>query len=212
MVVINMKVKICGITNLSDALMAIAYGADEIGFNFFKESSRYIHPKTARNIIVKLPDHAIAVGVFVNDTIDHVQQIVQTTGIKKIQLHGQESSRYCRQFSLPIVKAIHTGMLSRDNSVHDYDNISAILFDSCHATQFGGTGVVSDWELAQCIAKHKSMYLAGGLHPGNIRQAINIVKPYAVDVCTGVESVPGHKSSELMNQFFSEIRRGMSNE
>ena len=203
-------VKICGITNLDDALAALAAGADALGFNFYKPSPRYLSPQHARDIIEQLPDSALRVGVFVNEeSPDAVRNIAEEAGVRALQLHGDESPEYCRELAGNYY-VIKTFAVSDDfdvESVQAYE-VQAIMLDTKHNTLRGGTGRVFDWSLArQAALTIPKLYLAGGLSPENIENAVEIVRPYAVDACSALEDSPGKKNHERMRVFVNTVRR-----
>lgn len=194
-------VKICGITNLEDALMAVEAGADALGFNFYRPSPRYISPDAAGEIIKHLPEELLKVGVFVNESPEVVREIAQTVGINALQFHGDESPKYCAGFvGWYIIKVLSQKDLS-DGTARDY-NVAAVMIDAGDKSTRGGTGRVVDWSVA---ANHRNqvpkLFLAGGLSPSNIEEAIVCVRPYAVDACSLLEQVPGKKNHELVRAF-----------
>lgn len=201
------EVKICGITNKDDALVAAKCGAAALGFIFYPPSPRYIKPKDAKKIIDALPDKLVKIGVFVNEKPAEIKRIMDYCPLDMIQLHGDESPEYCRQFPASIIiKAIE---LKNDNDLNrafDY-KVAAILIDSRHAGLYGGTGKKSNWELASRIKNKKPFILSGGLNEYNIVQAIRDVAPHAVDICSGVESMPGKKDHAKLARVFKIISR-----
>jgi phosphoribosylanthranilate isomerase len=203
-----MKVKVCGITNYTDAEMALDYGADALGFNFFPSSPRYIRPENARRIICCLPPFVVAVGLFVN--VAEPEQVAETArraGIQVIQLHGDETPKYCRALTdWPLIKALRIGPDGIPESIHSY-LVQAFLLDAKDDVLFGGTGKSFDWSIAKDLQQNRPIILAGGLRPDNVREAIRIVQPYGVDVCSGVESSPGKKDPDKLQEFMSEVRQ-----
>lgn len=204
------RVKICGITNLEDALHAVEKGADELGFNFYSKSVRYISPDAAKAIIDKLPTGVSTVGVFVNMSLAGVLEIARVTGISAIQLHGDEDRAYVRDLRskarLKIIQAVRMKPVMA--GIHDPAlDAHAILLDSYVPNEYGGTGKVFDWNRAKEFTKFfPTVYLAGGLHPDNVEEAIKIVKPYAVDVASGVESSPGRKDPKKVEEFIRNAK------
>ena len=200
-------IKICGITNLDDALAAVAAGADALGFNFYKPSPRYIRPQSAREIVAQLPSTVLTVGVFVNEESQSVTRIANEAGVTALQLHGDESPTYCRELADRYV--IKTLAVSRDfdvQAVKGYD-VEAIMLDTRDNTLRGGTGRVFDWSIAAEVNKAvPKLFLAGGLSPENIAEAIEIVQPYAVDACSALEGKPGRKNHERMRAFVEQAR------
>src|SRR6185369_6557165 len=174
-------VKICGITNLGDAVAAVAAGADALGFNFYKPSPRYITPQSAREIIEQLPGAVVKVGVFVNEEADRVKQIVNQSGITALQLHGDESPEYCNELADQyVIKALAVGQ-NFDSQLIELYHVNAIMLDTKHNALRGGTGQTFDWSTAQQVSETvPNLFLAGGLSPENVAGAIETVRPYAV--------------------------------
>jgi phosphoribosylanthranilate isomerase len=199
-------IKICGITNLNDAHAAIAAGADILGFNFYKPSSRYIAPENAREIINTLPDSILTVGVFVNDgSPDAVRSIANQSGVKAVQLHGDESPDYCRALN-SVIKTFSVSENFDIKQLESYE-VDAIMLDTKDNRLRGGTGRVFDWSVAQQVSQLiPKLYLAGGLSPENITEAIEMVQPYAVDACSSLEDKPGIKNHERMRVFVGKVR------
>jgi phosphoribosylanthranilate isomerase len=205
-----MKVKVCGITNYDDAIMAIDQGVDALGFNFFPSSLRYIAPEKVQLIIRRLPPFITSVGLFVN-VQDHEQVIgiARIAGIQVIQLQGDEDSEYCRKLSAwPLIKAVHIGNSISKEELRSLEAfpVQAFLLDTKDDVLFGGTGRSFDWRLAKHIGGTRPIILAGGLRPENVGAAIRMVQPYAVDICSGVESAPGEKDAAKMKEFMNEVR------
>lgn len=202
-----MKVKICGITNYEDAAMIVDQGADALGFNFFPKSARYINPEDARKIIRRIPPFVTTVGLFVNVAEQsQLSSIARTAGVQVLQLHGDETPEYCRGLSdWPLIKALRVGKDGIQEDPEAYP-VQAFLLDVKDDTLFGGTGKSFDWNLAKSIKRVRPIILAGGLTPGNVAQAIHVVDPYAVDVCSGVESAPRKKSAQKVIEFMNEVR------
>jgi len=200
-------IKICGITNVNDAHAAVAAGADALGFNFYKPSPRYIAPESAREIINTLPDSILTVGVFVNEASpEAVRSIANQAGVKAVQLHGDESPDYCRALN----SVIKTFAVSKDKfdikQIESYE-VDAIMLDTKDNRLRGGTGRVFDWSIAQQVSQLvPKLYLAGGLSPENVSEAIEMVQPYAVDACSSLEDKPGIKNHERMRVFVSKVR------
>ena len=199
-------IKICGITNLNDAHAAVAAGADALGFNFYKPSPRYIAPESAREIINTLPDSILTVGVFVNEASpEAVRSIANQAGVKAVQLHGDESPDYCRALN----SVIKTFAVSNDFDLRQLQSyeVDAIMLDTKDNRLRGGTGRVFDWSIAQRVSQFvPKLFLAGGLAPENVSDAIALVHPYAVDTCSALEDKPGIKNHERMRVFVSAVR------
>lgn len=200
-------IKICGITNLDDAAAAVAAGADALGFNFYKPSPRYITPERAREIVEQLPPSVLTVGVFVNE--EAPTRIADEAGITALQLHGDESPGYCREVAADhyVIKAFAVSDDFNIDVIKSYD-VEAIMLDTRHDKLRGGTGQRFDWSIAQQLSKHvPKLFLAGGLSPENVEEAIETVRPYAVDTCSALEDKPGKKNHQRMRAFIETVRR-----
>ncbi len=201
-----MEIKICGITNMEDAVMAFAYGADALGFIFYEKSPRYVSPETAMCVIRNLPDDISKVGVFVNHDSHAVREIYDFCGLDMIQLHGDESPAYCREFPQSIlIKAISPGSEENLGSVKQY-RVKAIIIDTRELGLYGGTGKKSNWKLAAKLKEMHPLVLSGGLNAGNVREAIRTVSPHAVDVNSGVELSAGKKDPEKVQSIIETVR------
>jgi phosphoribosylanthranilate isomerase len=252
-------IKICGITNLDDALAAIDAGANALGFVFYKKSPRHVTLETARSIIAKLPRQVEKVGVFVNETADHVRDVAKQAGLTAVQLHGDESTEFSRDlfnklangsgrptifrsypakiFDAPAEQAVGwdpvtAGVVEPDEAykgkrvhkIHVAKNgdlflethgfrpgvLSGVLLDSSTAEKRGGTGQTFDWERVQpwagIINSISKLIVAGGLHPGNVQEAIHLLHPWGVDVSSGVEGEPGKKDARKVRGFIEAVR------
>ena len=207
------RIKICGITNLEDALLAVSAGADELGFNFFEGSLRYVTPETASSIADKLPVTTLKVGVFVNQTAERVLEIASIVGLNAIQLHGDEDAAFIdeirKRSELTVIKALRVSpqFHAKDAVVFRAD---AILLDSYSDKEHGGTGATFDWDIAKQVSNlFPVLYLAGGLTPENVSEAIKQVRPYAVDVCSRIESTPGKKDEDKLKRFITAVRKAI---
>jgi phosphoribosylanthranilate isomerase len=200
-------IKICGITSVEDARAAVTAGADALGFNFYKPSPRYIAPHAAREIVAQLPDSILSVGVFVNeDSPQHVMNIAREAGITALQLHGDESPDFCRQLDAQVIKTFAVSDDFDPNVMAQYE-VDAIMLDTKHNKLRGGTGRVFDWSIARAVSKvFPKLYLAGGLGPENVAEAIEMVHPFAVDACSGLEERPGLKNHERVRAFVAAVR------
>ena len=203
------RVKICGITNVEDALLACELGADAIGLNFYSKSPRCISPFMASKIIRKLPPFVSAVGVFVNWQAAAVTTLAKALGLAAAQLHGDEPPQLVTEIAkkVSVIKALHLGKGSVLPPFAKYRGATSFLLDAPHSGQYGGTGHSTDWSLAHTAAKSHRILLAGGLTPENVAEAILAVRPYAVDVTSGVESKPGRKDPAKLNAFFEAVAR-----
>lgn len=190
----KVKLKICGITSVEDARAAVECGAEYLGFNFYSKSPRYIAPEAAREILQQMPAEILSAGIFVNvPTPEEVLDILAASGVQLAQLHGDESPDYCRRVGPDrVIKALRAGTDFDVNSVTEYP-ASAILLDAFDKHLYGGTGKTANWDLAREAARRVRLFLAGGLSPDNIAEAIRAVEPFAVDVNSGVETAPGKK-------------------
>jgi phosphoribosylanthranilate isomerase len=203
------KVKICGITNAEDAAAAVDAGADALGFVFHRKSQRYIEPTLARQIIMSLPPLVTPVGVFVNEDQQVVRKLMDDCGLALAQLHGNESVTYCQELSRPILKALRVKDRSTFLALAEFRGragVRGFLLDAFSDQAFGGTGQVIDWQLAAEAAKAASILLAGGLTPDNVEKAIQAVRPYGVDVSSGVERGPGQKDHDKVRAFIRAVR------
>ena len=200
------RVKICGITNISDALIAAECGADALGFIFYPKSQRYVEPVKAKEIIQKLPPEISKVGVFVNHEVREVKEIAQFCGLDLIQLHGDEPPEYCAQFPMSsLIKAVSYRTEQEILKLRSYP-VAAILMDGRDPGRFGGTGENSDWRLAIMAKETHPLMLAGGLNKENIRKAIETVRPEAVDINSGVEISPGKKDPRKITEIVRMVR------
>ncbi len=205
------RVKICGITNTDDALAAAEAGADALGFIFYKESKRYIEPENVRAILEALPPFVTAVGVFVNETRDSLEQIAETTGIGVVQLHGDEPPEFCSGFSRPVIRALRVGEGFGEAEIAPYADagVTTFLLDKAKDGFYGGTGEIFDWKAAVTAKRFGRVILSGGLTADNVSDGIASVSPYALDVCSGVECEPGRKDHEKVRAFIvSAMRAG----
>src|SRR4051812_46446222 len=188
-----LKIKICGITNVADALAAVTAGADALGFMFFEGSSRYLPNDKIKAIIREVPPFVAKVGVFVNATREQVKKAIDETGIDTLQFHGDETAEACRGFGLKTIKAFRIQGKDMLQIMPRYD-VDAWLLDSFVTGKKGGTGKTFDWDLAvHATSLGTPVILAGGLNPDNIARAVSQVQPFGVDVSSGVESAPGKK-------------------
>ncbi|HEY8460726.1 MAG TPA: phosphoribosylanthranilate isomerase [Blastocatellia bacterium] len=202
------KLKVCGVTSLEDACAAIDCGAEYLGFNFYDKSPRYVAPAAARAIIERLPDGVISVGIFVNEPRpEDVVEILRLSGARMAQLHGDESPDYCARVGAErVIKALRIGHDFDAPRVLDYP-AAAILLDAFDAKLYGGTGKTANWRIAREAARLTRVFLAGGLSPDNVVEAIRAVEPFAVDVNSGVESAPGRKDAGKLRRLKEEMER-----
>ena len=200
------KVKVCGITNVTDAMMAAAAGADAVGFNFFKPSPRYIEPDKALPIRHSLPPFVATVGVFVDADVHDVRTIMEHCGLDYAQLHGVETvGKVGRLKGLRLIKAVHLQGEDDLKMLEKYP-VEAYLLDAYVKGKPGGTGKTVDWDLARAASNRAKVILAGGLMPGNVAAAVQRARPFAVDVASGVEEEPGKKSRRLVTEFIQAAK------
>ncbi|MBW7995215.1 MAG: phosphoribosylanthranilate isomerase [Candidatus Glassbacteria bacterium] len=202
----SVRIKICGITRLDDALAASELGADALGFVFHKPSPRYLEPEKAAGIIRKIPRLVTTVGVFVDLPADEVRRVAATAGLDRAQLSGDETPEYCRRLGLSWIKAFRLAAEGDLKKITEYETGGDILLDSYVKGVPGGTGEKFNWEWAAMARSHGRVILAGGLEPSNVAEAIRTAAPYAVDVSSGVESAPGIKDHRKLEDFFAAVR------
>jgi len=198
------KVKICGITNIGDALLAAEYGADAIGFVFYKKSPRSISPDAAGDIVRQLSPFLTTVGVFVDERPDEIERIVRQAAIDVVQLHGHEPPAAC-VMSKRIIKAVRVRELSDLEPLRHY-HVSGFLLDTFTPESLGGTGQIFNWDIAIEAKQFGKIILAGGLNPDNIAKAVKWVNPFAVDVSSGVEVEKGRKDPKKMKLFIERAK------
>jgi phosphoribosylanthranilate isomerase len=203
------RVKICGITNAADARAAIDAGANLLGFNFYEKSPRFITEAEAAKIRPLLPKKVKAVGIFVNASPAEVTALRASLKLDAAQLHGDETREAVAEIAgiLPVIKAFRVEPDFPLKTLDDYPGAFAFLFDAADTGQYGGTGHSTDWDIARRAATGRRIILAGGLKVENVAAAVRIVRPYAVDVASGIESRPGKKDHELLREFIQEVRR-----
>jgi len=211
-------VKICGMTNLEDALVAVEAGADAVGFVFYEKSPRYVTVETAREISSRLPESVETVGVFVNDREDSICSVVDAAGITGVQMHGDNEDPHVADLVVarrPHIKVMAAISMSRPNPqrwamMWHPDSVRAFLLDSGNASKFGGTGNTFDWNAAvpvlNDIKRLGKVVAAGGLSPTNVEEAAEVLKPWGVDVVSGVEASPGKKDPEKVRAFVRAVR------
>jgi phosphoribosylanthranilate isomerase len=200
----NMFLKVCGITRLTDARYAVQHGATALGFVFWPESPRYITPDRAAEIIAELPSTTTAVGVFVNEPVEGIKAVVAKTGINAVQLHGDEPPAYAGELEWPVLRSITVD--EADETCASWPVDTTFLLDAGDPVRRGGTGTTVDWSGAAAVARARRVVLAGGLTPVNVGDAITIVRPFGVDVSSGVEEAPGVKNFDKVARFLENAR------
>ena len=200
-----MLVKICGITNLQDALTAVEFGADALGFNFYSKSPRRVNPDKIAKFLEDIPPSILKVGVFVNEPENNVKDIATSLELDYLQFHGDETPSYCEQFATPYWKAFR---LKDEKSLELMKKYKCeyYLTDTFTAQVYGGSGITGNWDLAREAKKIGKVILAGGLTPENIADAIRAVQPSGVDVASGVEEKPGRKDAAKLERFMTAVR------
>jgi len=200
----SLFVKICGMTRLPDALHAVEHGANALGFVFWPESPRYISPERAAAIIAALPSGVNTVGVFVNETVDGIKRVAAETGISTVQLHGDESPAYANGLEWPVLRATTVEQIEEASAA--WPPGTTFLMDTADPVRRGGTGRTIDWQQAASAARTRRIVLAGGLTPDNVTEAVATVRPFGVDVSSGVEDAPGVKNGDKVARFIQSAR------
>ena len=199
------KIKICGVTSVEDAEFACAAGVDAIGLNFYSESKRGLTVSEGSAIEISLPPFVSKVGVFVNPSQSFVNKAIETISFDVLQFHGSESGSFCESFSLPYIKAIpaqNSEQIRQD--LENYNSASAILLDTKVGARFGGTGAPFNWKV---VPETKlPLIVAGGLNPQNVFEAVSLMRPFAVDVSSGVEKASTQKDFQMMREFVEQVR------
>ena len=207
-----MRVKICGITQPEQGKAIAFAGATALGFICVRSSPRYVSAAQIRAVVTQLPENIDNIGVFANSTVDEIAQTVADSGLTGVQLHGDESTEFCYQIrqSLPnveIIKALRIRSLEDfDKAVSYTDTVNTLLLDAYHPQQLGGTGKTLDWNMLQQFSPNCPWFLAGGLTPDNIVEALNQVKPSGIDLSSGVERAPGDKDLDKVAQLFARLQ------
>jgi phosphoribosylanthranilate isomerase len=198
-------VKICGLTSVEDARVCVEAGADALGLNFAAASPRCVSIERARAIVAAVPPHVLCVGVFVDADYAELMRVQQAVGLGCLQLHGDETPELLSRCLPHAYKAIRVRGETLLDDVARYPG-DHILLDAYVPGQHGGTGARFDWSLAAAIAKSRKLTLAGGLHPGNVAEAVTTVRPFCVDVASGVEAEPGRKDPERVRAFIARAK------
>jgi phosphoribosylanthranilate isomerase len=206
------QIKICGVTNVKDARACAELGVSMIGFNFYPQSSRYIEPKLARQIIEAIPPGICAVGVFVDAGAEEVRHTAGAAGVRCVQLHGRTSPHACSELAseFRVIRAFSTDPQFQPEEVSLFSDCD-VLIDAHHPNLRGGTGLTCDWRAARTTRSlARFLFLSGGLTEQNVGRAIATVAPHAVDVCSGVESTPGVKDHQAIEDFITAVRTANS--
>lgn len=200
----NTIIKVCGLTRADEALACVEQGVQWLGFNCYQGSKRYLEPAAIAEIVPQLPPHVQAVGVFVNAPAAEVEEIVRQTGLHFAQLHGDETPEYAQTLQVPWFRAFRVGEGFSANQVQTFGR-ELFLLDAAHAGEYGGTGHSFDWQVAAGLRDHGQLLLAGGLRPDNVAAAVQQVRPFGVDVASGVESAPGRKDLSRVAAFVTAV-------
>jgi len=203
-------VKICGITSFNDAIMATNYGASALGFIFYEKSPRYINPEILKTWISNVPSSIKKVGVFVNKDVDKVNKIAEELNLGMVQLHGDESPEYCNQMIRPVIKVFRVNKKFDSIMLKNYQ-VATFLFDTYNKENHGGTGESFDWQSILQLNTETPVILSGGLNADNVLEGIEVVKPSAVDVNSGVETAPGKKDEEKIKNLFTILKNTKGN-
>ena len=206
-----MIVKVCGITRLEDAVAAARLGARAIGFIFWEGSPRYIDPHRARKIAAALPPFVTPVGVFVNQDLAYVNGVANLVRLGAVQLHGDEDPAYASAVTRPVIKAVAAGASFDAASVDRWRGETLVLLDVHDPVARGGTGHTIDWNRAAAVARRRRVLLAGGLSPENVADAVAIVRPFGIDISSGVEAAPGIKDHHRLDALFDTLTRHVHN-
>lgn len=202
-----MFVKICGITTLDDAVHAVAQGATALGFVLWPRSPRFVRREDVSRIVAHLPTTITTVGVFVNESSDEIARTMERTNLTAIQLHGDEPAAYGGALAWPILRSVT--LETAGQIAQAWPDDTTLLLDAADPDRRGGTGLQVDWEAAATLARTRRVVLAGGLTPANVAEAIAQVRPYGVDVSSGVEDAPGVKNPDKVSQFLARARKAM---
>ncbi len=201
----NVRIKLCGITRLEDALLGVELGVDAFGFNFVEGSPRRIAPELAHDVCAALPPFVVRVGVFADELPRVMEATALLAGLNCLQLHGDEPPETCRAIAIPWYKVHRVGPQFQPESVQLYPCNTSLL-DAGVSGKRGGTGVTFDWTVARLVSAYRRVIVAGGLTPENVREAIAVARPYGVDVNSGVETAPGRKDRRLLAEFVRRVR------
>ena len=201
----SVKVKVCGITRAADALLASDLGASAIGFVFWEKSPRFIEPESARAIVSVLPPDVAPVGVFVDAPTQYLTDVVAHVGLAAVQLHGDETPEFCCNLPYRVMKSVSVRDSVDDERLTRWPASVMVLLDATDPVRKGGTGRTIDWGIAARVSARRRVFLAGGLTASNVGEAVQTVRPYAVDVSSGVEAAPGVKAPDRVQAFFEAV-------
>ncbi len=199
------RVKVCGVTRAEDAMLAAELGASAIGFIFWPKSPRFVEPERACEIASAVPRSIVCVGVFVDQPVSEMQEIASRVPLGAVQLHGGEAPDIAAALLQPVIKAVPVVDGFDPDSLDEWPSSVTVLLDAHDPVKRGGTGRPIDWSLAAVAARRRPVMLSGGLHPGNVREAIEKVRPYAIDLSSGVEVSPGIKDPAKLRALFEHV-------
>ena len=197
-------IKVCGLTQVDEALACVELGVQWLGFNCYQGSKRYLPPEAIAAIVGKLPPAVQTVGVFVNASAKEIEETLQQTGLHIAQLHGDESPGFAHALQAPWFRAFRVADDLAEEEIRSYGQ-ELFLLDAAKTGQFGGTGHAFDWKVATRLRDHGKLLLAGGLRPDNVEEAVFQVRPFGVDVASGVESAPGRKDPQKVANFVTAV-------
>ena len=201
----RIKVKVCGVTRVSDALLASDLGASAVGFVFWEKSPRFVQPNQAAKIAAVLPPGVAPIGVFVDASLAWIEEVARCVGLAAVQLHGDETPDFCAALPRRVIKAVPLRAAADAEAAAGLPETLTPLVDVHDPVKKGGTGRTVDWTLAAEVAQRRRIFLAGGLTPSNVSEAVRVVHPYAIDVSSGLESSPGVKSPQLVRDLFEAL-------
>lgn len=201
----SVKVKVCGITRAADAILASDLGASAVGFVFWEKSPRFIDPERARAIVSVLPPDVAPVGVFVDAPTQYLTDVVAHVGLAAVQLHGEETPEVCHNLPYRVMKSVSVRDAADDERLTRWPASIMVLLDATDPVRKGGTGRTIDWGIAARVSARRRVFLAGGLTVSNVGEAVRRVRPYAVDVSSGVEATPGVKAPDRVQAFFEAV-------
>ena len=205
------KIKVCGVTRVADAVLASELGVSAVGLVFWEQSPRSVEPEQAAAIVAALPSTVAAVGVFVNQEQAWVCDVIARVGLTGVQLHGEETEKYCRAMPVPVLKAVPMRTAADVEAALRLSKTVTPLIDVYDPVHRGGTGGTADWNTAAVVARRRQVFLAGGLEPRNVGQAIAAVCPYGVDVSSGLEAAPGIKDPGRLRAFVAAVGEARGN-
>jgi phosphoribosylanthranilate isomerase len=201
----TLRVKVCGITRVEDAMLACELGASAIGLIFWPQSARFVELERARKIVAAVPATVVCVGVFVDQSVAEMQEVAARVPLGAVQLHGAETPAIAASLMQPVIKAVPVHGAFDPSTLDAWPSSVTVLLDAHDPVKKGGTGRTIDWSLAAGVARRRPVMLSGGLNPANVREAVDKVRPYGIDLSSGVESAPGVKDPEKLRALFANL-------